>query len=57
VWEPTAKDIPNVAPGQRIPMNFYAQSVTFDPGTTLSQAEPYLRDITKTFFEVGDGHR
>jgi hypothetical protein len=55
VWEPTAKDIPNVAPGQRIPMNFYAQSVTFDPGATLSQAEPYLRAITDAFFQVGEG--
>jgi hypothetical protein len=23
IWEPTAKEIPNAAPGQRLPLNFY----------------------------------
>jgi hypothetical protein len=54
IWEPTPKDIPNVAPGQRIPLNFYLQSVQFDPGVTLSQPEPYLRQIADSFFEVGE---
>ena len=55
VWEPTPKDIPNVAPGQRIPLNFYAQSVIFVPGTTLSVAEPILKQLSDNFFEVGEG--
>jgi hypothetical protein len=55
IWEPTAKDIANVAPGQRIPLNFYVQSVLYDPGVTLSQAEPYMAQITDSFFKVGEG--
>jgi hypothetical protein len=55
IWEPTAKDIPNVAPGQRIPLNFYLQSVQFEPGVTAKQAEPYLTTITDAFFQVGEG--
>lgn len=55
VWEPTTKDIPNVAPGQRIPVNFYAQSVIFVPGTTLSVAEPLLKQISDNFFDIGEG--
>lgn len=54
VWEPTPKDIPNVAPGQRIPLNFYLQSVLFDPGVTLPQAEPYLTQISDNFFKFGE---
>ena len=55
IWEPTAKEIPNVAPGQRIPLNFYAQSAIFTPGTGLSTAEPVLKQFTDTFFELGEG--
>jgi hypothetical protein len=51
IYEP--KDISNAAPGQRIPLNFYAQSAQFEPGVTLKQARPYLQTITDTFFEVG----
>lgn len=55
IWEPTPQEIPNVAPGQRIPMNFYAQSALFDAGATGAQAEPYLKQITDNFFAVGEG--
>jgi hypothetical protein len=54
VWEPTPKDIPNVAPGQRFPVNFYLQSVLYDPGVTLSQAEPALKQLTDNFFTTGE---
>jgi hypothetical protein len=54
IWEPTAKDIPNVAPGQRIPVNFYLQSLQYDPGVTLAQAEPYLTQMTDSFFKFGE---
>lgn len=55
VHEPTAKDHPNAAPGQRIPMNFYAQSVLFDPGATHAKAESHLTMITDSFFKLGEG--
>ena len=55
VWQPTPKDIPNAAPGQRIPLNFYAQSAIFVPGTTLSVAEPILKQLSDNFFEIGEG--
>ena len=55
VYEPTKQDNPNIVPGQRIPMNFYAQSVLFDPGVSLSQADEYLNQITGTFFTLGEG--
>ncbi len=55
IYEPTVKDNPNVAPGQRIAMNFYAQSVLFDPGATYAKAESYLSSITDTFFQLGEG--
>jgi hypothetical protein len=54
VWEPTPKDIPNVAPGQRFPVNFYLQAVLYDPGVTLSQAEPALKQLTENFFTTGE---
>jgi hypothetical protein len=52
IYEP--KEVPNAAPGQRIPLNFFAQSAQFEPGVTLKQAQPYLTAITDTFFEVGE---
>jgi hypothetical protein len=55
IYEPTAKDHPNIAPGQRIPMNFYAQSALFDPGVTYAKAESYLTMLTDNFFQVGEG--
>lgn len=55
IYEPTARDNPNIVPGQRIPVNFYAQSVLFDPGVTYAKAESYLTMITDNFFKVGDG--
>lgn len=55
IWEPTLQEVRNVAPGQRIPMNFYTQSVLLDPGATGAQAEPYLKQITDNFFKVGEG--
>jgi hypothetical protein len=54
IWEPMPKDIPNVAPGQRIPVNFYLQSVLFDPGAMPAQAEPYLTQMTNNFFKYGE---
>lgn len=55
IWEPTPQEVRNVAPGQRIAMNFYTQSVLLDPGATGAQAEPYLKQITDSFFKVGEG--
>ena len=55
IWEPTPQEVRNVAPGQRIAMNFYTQSVLLDPGATGAQAEPYLKQITDNFFKVGEG--
>jgi len=55
IWEPTPQEVRNIAPGQRIPMNFYMQSALFDLGATGAQAEPYLKQITDNFFKVGEG--
>lgn len=54
IWEPTAKEIANIVPGQRIPVLFYTQSALFDPGVNLSKAEPVLKELTDNFFEVGE---
>lgn len=54
VFEPTSADIPNVVPGQRIPINFYTQSVSLDPGATHADARPYLKQITDAFFQSGE---
>lgn len=54
VWEPTAKEVPNAVPGQRISLNFYTQSATFNPGVTYKDAEKYLKTITDSFFKVGE---
>lgn len=55
IYEPTKADHPNIVPGQRIPRNFYAESVLFDPGVTLDKAQPYLTSIFDSFFDVGEG--
>lgn len=55
IYEPTTRDNPNIVPGQRIPMNFYAQSVLFDPGVTYTAAQTYLTMITDNFFKIGEG--
>lgn len=55
IYEPTTKDHPNIAPGQRISMNFYAQSVLFDPGATYAKTESFLNMITANFFQLGEG--
>lgn len=55
IWEPTAKDIPNVAPGQRLVRNFFITDVQFEPGVTLRQADPYLKQLLDMFFGYGDG--
>ncbi len=57
VWEPTPKEIPNAVPGQRIPVLFVTQSVLFDPGVKLKDAQPYLTMVTDTFFEAGEMKR
>jgi hypothetical protein len=54
VFEPTPAEIPNVVPGQRIPINFYTQSVTLDAGARHSDAQPYLKQITDAFFKSGE---
>ena len=54
IWEPTPKEIPNAAPGQRIPLNFYAQSAMSKPGIKLKDMQPYLDIITESFFKVGE---
>jgi hypothetical protein len=60
IYEPSAKDFPNqpniqVAPGQRIPANFFTMQVTFDPGVKLRDAQSSLNVILDSFFEVGEG--
>jgi hypothetical protein len=35
IWEPTAKEIPGIVPGQRLIQNFYLQGVLFDPDICL----------------------
>ena len=54
IWVPTAKEIPNAAPGQRIPLNFYAQSAQFDRGVKYKGAAEYLAIITDAFFMLGE---
>ena len=54
IYEPTKKDNPNIVPGQRIPINFYAQSALYDPGVTFGSAKEYLDLITQSFFESGE---
>ena len=54
VFEPTPAEIPNVVPGQRIPINFYTQSVALDAGARHSDAQPYLKQITDAFFQSGE---
>jgi hypothetical protein len=54
IWEPTAKDIPNVAPGQRLVRNFYIIDLQFEPGVKLRDAEPYLAKLLDGFFAYGD---
>lgn len=55
IWQPTAKEIPNIVPGQRIPRSFYAQQVLFDPGAKMRDAPPFLKQILDSFFALGVG--
>lgn len=57
IWEPTAKEIPNVAPGQRIPVPFWVQSVSFPEGAQYKDAAAALDLITKSFFTIGESRR
>ncbi len=57
IWEPTAKEIPNVAPGQRISLPFWVQSASFNRGTRYKEAAEYLQLITDSFFLIGDKRR
>ena len=57
IWEPTAKEIPNVAPGQRIPVPFWAQSASFKRGARYKDAAEYLDIITQSFFKIGETRR
>jgi len=57
IWEPTAKEIPNVAPGQRIPVPFWEQSASFKRGARYRDAAEYLQLITDSFFLIGDKRR
>ena len=54
IYEPTKKDNPNIVPGQRIPINFYAQSALYDPGVAFRSAKEYIGLITDSFFESGE---
>ena len=57
IWEPTAKEIPNVAPGQRISVPFWIQAASFNRGVGYRDAAKYLQLITDSFFLVGDKKR
>lgn len=57
IWEPTAKEIPNVAPGQRLSLPFWVQSASFKRGVGYRQAAEGLQLITDSFFLIGDRKR
>lgn len=57
IWEPTAKEIPNVVPGQRIAVPFWEQSASFKRGTGYRAAAEYLQLITDSFFLIGEKRR
>jgi hypothetical protein len=57
IWEPTAKEIPNAAPGQRLPLIFWVQSALFSRGARYKDAAEYLGIITDSFFKVGESRR
>ncbi len=57
IWEPTQKEVPNVAPGQRIPVPFWEQSASFRRGVGYRDAAEYLQLITDSFFLIGDKRR
>lgn len=57
VWEPTSKEIPNVAPGHRISVPFWVQSAVFKRGARYRDAAEYLQLITDSFFLIGDKKR
>ena len=57
IWEPTAKEIPNAVPGQRLPLNFWVQSAQFPRGARYKDAAEYLEIITDSFFKIGESRR
>jgi hypothetical protein len=57
IWEPTTKEIPGAAPGQRISVPFYIQSMQTDSKTSMSKAQEYLTIITDSFFMVGENRQ
>lgn len=57
IWEPTEKEIPNVAPGQRFSVPFWVQSASFKRGTRYKDAVEYLDIMTNSFFKIGESRR
>jgi hypothetical protein len=57
IWEPTAKEIPGIVPGQRLIQNFYLQGILFDPAIHFGDAEPSLKTVLNGFFNFGEGKR
>src|SRR5256885_15308071 len=55
IWEPTAKEIPGIVPGQRLIHNFYLQGVLFDPDIRYSEVEASLKKLVTWFFDYGEG--
>ena len=57
IWEPTEKEVPGAAPGQRIPLPFWEPSALFVRGARCRDAAEYLQLITDLFFLIGDKRR
>jgi hypothetical protein len=57
IWEPTAKEIPGIVPGQRLIQNFYLQGVLFDPDIRYSEVEASLQKLVNWFFDYGEGKK
>ena len=55
IWEPTAEDIPGIAPGQRFQQNFYLQGILFDPDIPFTHAQRYMKTMLDGFFTYGEG--
>jgi hypothetical protein len=55
IWEPTAREIPGVVPGQRLVQNFYIQGSIFEPEMQFKEVKSTLAKMLDWFFEYGNG--
>jgi hypothetical protein len=47
----------NVAPGQRLPVNFVSQGIDFEPDITSAAADPAIGQVLDLFFQYGEGRQ